>query len=463
MQIQIKDFGPICEANIRVGKLTIFTGINNTGKSFASRLVHSILNSMHSDLFYERAGKLLHSLHQPVVLDKIDERARRKETRNRSLTGIICSIRDAISPISSKALTLDPGKIISKDIISLLGNAKIDLGKYIEEIRSRKLLDDYDETLWLAESYLKTLTEISNTISESNVRDNFIKTQFKSNIESELCGNFRIPTIAALFGHTRSEPLVSFKDGPNKVTFTLAQTEMGPQVNVSHATVRQFYSNNLFLESPIYWKFHGEPNNRPTQILPDLGTHSPRRRLPLFPEYVTSLRTDLLSEFSGDVAFPEILDWINGTDGVAGRVAVSATGQLLYHDGQHQYPLQTTSTGVANLGTIGLLIERKLINENTVLFIDEPESNLHPAWQVLMAELLLKLAQAGVVVIFATHSLDILKFIEVSAKSDPSIIDLVRLNHFPRPTDNDTDFFNQLSAIRHELADPYYRLYIGGV
>lgn len=463
MEIHVKNFGPISDANIRIGKLTIFAGKNNTGKSFASRLIHSMLNSMQSDLFIERGGTLLNSLHQPVMLFKLDERIRNEGTRNRKLTDILNSIRDTISQSSSKALTLDPGRIVSKDVVNFLTNTRKDLEKCIDEINSRELLDDVDETLWSVESYLKAVTEIMNAISEPNIHDDFVKTQFKINIENELCSNFQIPSTGALFGQGQSEPTVTFKDRMNSVSFTFAQTEMGPQVSMSHATVSRFYPSNLFLESPIYWKFHGEPHNRVTSVFPDLNKYSPRRKLPPFPEYVTSLRADLLAELTGDVAFPEILNWINGADGIAGKVVVSTTGQLHYHDGQHQYPLQTTSTGVANIGIIGLLIERKLINENTVLFIDEPESNLHPAWQVLMARLLLKLAQAGITTIVATHSVDILKFIEVSAEKDPSIIELIQLNHFPRLTESDASFFDQVSTIRHELVDPYYRLYIGGV
>ena len=136
---------------------------------------------------------------------------------------------------------------------------------------------------------------------------------------------------------------------------------------------------------------------------------------------------------------------------------------MRYHDGRREYPLQTTATGITNIGIIGLLIERKIINERTVLFLDEPESNLHPAWQVLIAELLLKLAQAGIDVILATHSVDILKFIEVSARKDADILKLINLNHFPDFDGYDTDFFDRIRKIRNELSDPYYRMFIGDI
>ena len=81
----------------------------------------------------------------------------------------------------------------------------------------------------------------------------------------------------------------------------------------------------------------------------------------------------------------------------------------------------------------------------------------------MIAELLLKLAQAGIDVILATHSVDILKFIEVSARKDADILKLINLNHFPDFDGYDTDFFDRIRKIRNELSDPYYRMFIGDI
>ena len=180
------------------------------------------------------------------------------------------------------------------------------------------------------------------------------------------------------------------------------------------------------------------------------------------PDYATSLRAELTKEYTGEIAFPEILDWIYSKSVLGGKIELSSTGQLRFYDGNNHYPLQTTATGVANIGMIGLLIERKLINERTVLFIDEPECNLHTAWQVIMAELLMKLSKVGVQVIIATHSTEILKFIANCSKRDPSISDHVALNHFPTREDENQDFISQLHKLLEDLTEPYYRLFWDG-
>ena len=45
LELKIKNFGPIDEATIQVGQFTVFAGPNNTGKTFVSKMLYSILSS----------------------------------------------------------------------------------------------------------------------------------------------------------------------------------------------------------------------------------------------------------------------------------------------------------------------------------------------------------------------------------------------------------------------------------
>ena len=42
LNFKIRNFGPIKGANLEIKHLTVFTGPNNSGKSYASLLVHSL-------------------------------------------------------------------------------------------------------------------------------------------------------------------------------------------------------------------------------------------------------------------------------------------------------------------------------------------------------------------------------------------------------------------------------------
>ena len=45
LKIQVKDFGPISSGEITLKPLTVFIGPNNSGKSYAAMLIHSIFES----------------------------------------------------------------------------------------------------------------------------------------------------------------------------------------------------------------------------------------------------------------------------------------------------------------------------------------------------------------------------------------------------------------------------------
>ena len=463
-QIQIKNFGPILKANIRVGGLTIFAGANNTGKSFASRLIYSILNSQQSNLYIERADEILNSLHSSYILLHLDELLRRRSNRNSKTTEILTSIHEIISQVSSKAQIMEPSEVSSPEFLALLTDTKPALENCLNILKTRYSTGDTERTIRLLDSYSRLLNSVQKIISQKNIHDNFVQSQLRSNLERQLLGNFRVPSIATLIGAKRTTPSVKFVGDNNIISLNLEQSDTSSRVKLIDANINQYYPSNIFLESPIYWKMGAEGlHRRLSRDLADGYNPDPRQSIPELPTYVSSLRKNLLTEYTGEVAFPEILKWINKKNVYNGKLVVATGGQLRYHDGRREYPLQTTATGITNIGIIGLLIERKIINERTVLFLDEPESNLHPAWQVLIAELLLKLAQAGIDVILATHSVDILKFIEVSARKDADILKLINLNHFPDFDGYDTDFFDRIRKIRNELSDPYYRMFIGDI
>ncbi|MBE6507918.1 MAG: ATP-binding protein [Methanobrevibacter sp.] len=55
--------------------------------------------------------------------------------------------------------------------------------------------------------------------------------------------------------------------------------------------------------------------------------------------------------------------------------------------------LNTTSSGIKDIGIIQILLKNNQLKENSFLIIDEPESSLHPEWQIKFAEILVLLAK----------------------------------------------------------------------
>jgi predicted ATPase len=90
-----------------------------------------------------------------------------------------------------------------------------------------------------------------------------------------------------------------------------------------------------------------------------------------------------------------------------GRVAVedqSGEGSLLIYRGRDiDLPLQRASSMVAELAPLDLWLN-DLVRPGDLLIIDEPEAHLHPANQRRIAQVLVRLINAGVRVICPTHS-----------------------------------------------------------
>ena len=62
------------------------------------------------------------------------------------------------------------------------------------------------------------------------------------------------------------------------------------------------------------------------------------------------------------------------------------------------------ASGIKSFGVVQMLLESQLIGNDKILIWDEPENHLHPQWQVIFAETLVKLAKHGIPVVISTHS-----------------------------------------------------------
>lgn len=64
-----------------------------------------------------------------------------------------------------------------------------------------------------------------------------------------------------------------------------------------------------------------------------------------------------------------------------------------------------TSSGIKQMGIIQALLNSRVLTKGSVLIMDEPEVNLHPEWQIKLAEILVLLAKKLDVIIYInSHS-----------------------------------------------------------
>ena len=61
-QVHIQNLGKLADATVRVSPLTVLAGVNNTGKTFFSKFLYSVLDAVNSPLVARYVDALATSL-----------------------------------------------------------------------------------------------------------------------------------------------------------------------------------------------------------------------------------------------------------------------------------------------------------------------------------------------------------------------------------------------------------------
>ena len=151
---------------------------------------------------------------------------------------------------------------------------------------------------------------------------------------------------------------------------------------------------------------------------------------------------------------------------IHGRLSVSSH-DLFFHDTDIgiDVPMFNAASGSKSIAQIVTGIKNGYIGPDSLLIIDEPESNLHPEWQISFARfLVLLLVKLDIRVLLNTHSPFFLKAINVFADLMEISDKCSYYNMIPVPdsyrykTDPVTD---NIEVVFKAMSDPYSRLVYG--
>lgn len=87
-------------------------------------------------------------------------------------------------------------------------------------------------------------------------------------------------------------------------------------------------------------------------------------------------------------------------------------GEFIFTRDREKYGMRSVAEGIRKISVLSHLIRNRTLKSDSILFIDEPETNLHPRYIVLFVEMLYLIAQSGVQIYIATHSEFLLKRFE---------------------------------------------------
>ena len=459
--VKIKNVGKLNDAVVHIDRFTVLAGPNNSGKSFVSKIVYSIFNALRADPINQYFFHLINTLDVDSIVrlssmswfdDDPDDFAysfRRLQSfitdsqfkKNNDVEGFLSELVERIDNVLKCAEE-------QQDFWDI-EYSTTDHGEHEERL---------NYFLW--GKFIEKLNTVKNEIKE-NRSDVMLEQGRSLELERNFIDNFQVSTVSQL-GAEESEPFHVELENIGEIKF--GNGKFNSKLRKDSARYLRGFSTVTYLESPIYLKLM-----RSLELLYSNFNFSHRKLISGVPGYFYDLVNTLKLEFVGDIAFPDLYEKLTSDEILGGRLTISDDGRISFQENGRRFNLSVTATGIANLGLLALLIERKALDKKSFLFIDEPEAHLHPSWQVFMAESLFELAKQGVHVVIATHSIEILKWLEVQIKKCPEDESFVALNQFPiidsplLDQSDSYDFETKLSDIKQNLAEPFTKLYIDGL
>ncbi len=111
---------------------------------------------------------------------------------------------------------------------------------------------------------------------------------------------------------------------------------------------------------------------------------------------------------------------------IAGKILFDKQN-FIFKRAHEEYGMSQTAEGVKKIGILSTLIRNRLLKLGTILFIDEPETNLHPKLIIALVDTLFLMASMGISIYLATHSYFVLRRFEWLARKHNESIGLYSL------------------------------------
>lgn len=456
-EINIQGLGNLDKLKLNIKPLTIIAGENSTGKSFATKSIYSVLDALNKNYVFDALVRNANHFVKLIV---------RFENQ---LKGNIANVdKEFVEYVSYNFSTQ------FNFIKETYRNANLSEQGNVKSLLESEVVS-FKEILIYIDEYLKKRNKIqkikkieyilvdakvvlANIIESINHHQPLVVQGIKEQLSDNFKNNFQV---------TKLESLINCKtDGRSGIDIeSIGSLTMNADDKISFSFVTdgivevQKLDNIVFIDSPVYLKIRKGIEKNGLSLFASRSD----RYLKGYPKYIDELYSFVDQQFLDEPDFKSVSDELQNT--LSGKLAVTKSGDINYisADGVAT-PLSLTAMGVSNLGLIDLLIRNNIIKKGSFLIIDEPEAHIHPKWQVVLMELLYKMAQLGANVIIATHSMDMIKKLELITKEDPQAEDIISVHKLPTSNcSSDASLQDKISEVLEDLSTPFYDMYIEGM
>lgn len=428
LTLEIKDFGKINEANIKLNKINVVGGVNASGKSTASKLLYCFLKSISQDREDYMLYKIIPNLNRIINYinyskdeyynrpGKIDMYADKNEVLEEfnEYKNVIYEIRDLSDRDLKNELRLD-------DTICLL--------ELLEENNDNALTSYSVSSLLYDESLIDFVPEVDDYYRIFDGSIKFSSDSFESLIHSDI-------TIE----HDDSSDLVDIIcnspfDWEDNDFYHLTNGSIQKIDHVFYIGSISFFDLDYYVSSK---NFRDENQS--------FG----------YEEHMNHLIKNLNIGFYGIRPSDKIIEIVRRISNIIGG-GFQNIDYLWYtfsQDGNEDIWPVNISSGIKQIGILQLLLISNKLTPGSFLIIDEPEVNLHPDWQFKFAEILVLLAkELDITIYMNSHSPTFIESIDAFAEFY-EMVD--RTNYFL--TEESEDKYNFIKIDSNELYKIYSNL-----
>ena len=370
--ICLKDFGPINEAKIDIGKINVVGGQNASGKSTLSKILYSFFKSNsynRQDMALDSCLKSYIDLLKRVNIRALSdihfkypcyERDSKEFNFYQKIHEIV--VRYGIDDFSSLFKTHDAVKKI-----------------YLNYDFSFDFKDEFDKEFEKADKLINFLNENNEKYYNSLMRK-FLKSEF---LTKDFEGS------AVLYGRYNDDDFEFLIDFSNHNLNSDDSFKSKGQFSIYDV----FYFDSI---SCIDFKSPSYPVENHVYLLRGIFNEDMNSSLHLnekSDDKIIKIESMINEIIDGEFIFIKEDNYTFKT-------------KVYYKSNDGNSCLMgNTASGIKQIGMIQLLLTRRKLKENSCLIFDEPEVNLHPEWQVKLAQILALISSSlDVLVYINSHS-----------------------------------------------------------